>query len=486
VARDRPHCPKMRRLAITMAGLAACSTGPRPASHPAPPAPAVSPAPAPAPAAPDPDRIPFGPDERAAELAQLRDAIAETYAHLETKQQQWGVDLGRVFERHEPKIREAETWSDYELVMVSFVASFHDGHVQWRRKRGAREGKRQIARIGLDSRFVGEALIVTHVWPGSAAERAGLRRGDKIVALDGKTIDQRLGELSRIRSWSRADAARHDFAGSWHVSRVPADQPPPDHRVTRERDDGSYETLAVAPETTPRPGGRPPPIELAKRGEVAILHVRDLRGRVKDTTERATEATAAIFAAPRGLVIDLRDNEGGYEDGARAIVARLTAKPVVGGVTRVRLSARARAAQRVWRDLEADPARPGWSKPLPLGVDPLAPRDYPGKLAVVIDAGCRSSCESMALLLRAMGARLFGERTGGAGGAPVMVPLPRSGSRVAIPARAAFDPSGAPIEGRGVGPDEHVTPTRADLAAGRDVALERAIDHVCPRGPGRC
>ena len=484
---DRLTLDVMRAAAVLVA-VTSCTAAPPPRSPAVVVAPAsVAPTPMAPPAAPDPSRVPFGPDQRAAELAVLRDALRDSYAHLETKQQQWGVDLDALYATYLPAIREAETWARYEYVMVAFVAELHDGHVQWRRRRGPSETKRRVVRLGLDTRFVGEALIVADVWPGSAVERGALQLGDRIVAIDGELIEQRLGGLASLRSWSRAEAARHDFARSWPAARAAVDVAPRARAITRELADGSYQTLSIVPETTPRAGGRPPAIEVTMRGDVAILCVRSLRGRVKDTIQQATAAATTILGQARGLVVDLRDNDGGFEDGALAIAARLSTRRLVAGSTRVRLSAAARAQQRAWRDLPEDPDRPGWSALMPLATDGLAARELPGRIAVVIDAGCRSSCETLALLLRAAGARLFGERTGGAGGAPITIELPRSKARVGIPARASYDPTGAPIEGRGVGPDELVVPTRADLAARRDVALERALDDVCPtRGGGRC
>jgi C-terminal processing protease CtpA/Prc len=421
--------------------------------------------------------VPFGPGDRAAELAELRDVLRDVYAHLETKQQQWGVDLDEMFARYEPKIRTADTWSAYEAAMVGFVSELHDGHIQWRRKRATTERKRRIVRLGVDTVFVGDELIVSNVWPGSHAERAGLAVGDKVVSIDGHAIADWAKARASVRSWSQEDVARYEFSAGWPASRIPLDQPPREREVTRERD-GTEDTLAIVPETTPRPGTRPPPVELAWRGDVAILKVHTLKGHVTETKTLATAAATSIFAKPNGLVIDLRDNDGGYEDGARAVAAQLVTGRVVGGNSRVKLSARARAEQKAWRDLAEDPAKPGWSELQPLAADGVAPRAYPGKLAVITDAGCASSCETLALLLRAAGAKIYGARTAGAGGAPVTVVFARSGARVAIPARASFDPSGAPIEGRGVTPDEPVAATRAEITTRRDAVLERAIDAV--------
>lgn len=447
--------------------VAACASAPPRREAPRAPAPAVV-----------ADRVPFGPEERAAELAEMRDALRDVYAHLDTKQAQWGISLHEMFERYEPMIRRAETWSAYESVMVKFISELHDAHVQWRRKRAATEAKRRIVRLGLDTVFVGDELIVSNVWPGSNAERAGLAVGDRIVAIDGHAVADRARALATVRSWSQEDVARYDFAAEWPVSRIKADAAPRAREIVRERPGGTQDTLSIVPETTPRPGERPPAVELQWRGDLAILGVHTLKEHVADTRKLAAAAASQIFAKPNGLVVDLRGNDGGYEDGGRALAAQLVTGHVVGANTRVKLSSQARAQQRVWRDLAQDPANPGWSALMPLAIDGVAPRAYPGKIAVLVDAGCASSCESLALLLRAAGARIFGARTAGSGGAPVTITFARSGARLSIPARAAFDLGGEPIEGRGVAPDEPIAATRADVAARRDAALERALDWV--------
>jgi C-terminal processing protease CtpA/Prc len=420
-----------------------------------------------------PDQVPFGPDDRASELAFLRDVIRETYSHLDTKRSQWGTDLDEIFARYQPLIRRADTWDRYERVMAGFASEFHDAHLAWRRRRAPSEKRRRIVRLGLSTRFAGGMLIVDDVWAGSGAEKAGLRVGDRVVGIDGETVEARLGGLGSLRSWSRREDARYDFAEEWPAQRVDEGAPPPERRVTRELDDGTYQTVRVAPETQPPAGWRKPALELQREGTVAILRVRDLSGRLAVLEQRMAAVAVELFAEPRGLVVDLRGDAGGFDKAARVVVGRLCAQPVVGGELRVRLSARARTRSE-WRELAEDPARPGWSTAVPLRAEPQAQRPYPARIAVLIDAGCRSSCESLALLLRAAGARLFGERTGGSSGAPLTIELPKSRARVTIPAWAMFDPGGQPIEGRGVAPDEEIAPSRADLVAHRDSALERA------------
>lgn len=441
--------------------------------------------PAAAPVVDPTERVPFPAEDRAAELAFLRDAIRDTYAHLEVKQQQWGVDLDALFAHYEPRIRAADTWTRYEAAMVGFVSALHDAHVAWRRKRGTTEAKRRIVRLGLDTRLAAGELIVSNVWAGSSAEAAGLAVGDRIVAIDGDPVDRRMAMLAAVRSASRAEVAAYDFAEQWPASRIAADATPRERQITRERA-GAVTTVRVMPETTGRPGGKPPPIELDHDGAVAVLRVRSLGGPTRQLVATLDPLIAAIVASPHGLVIDLRGNDGGFEDNARALAARLVAGEVTAGSTRVRLSRRAREAHRAWQALAEDPDRKGWSVAQPLTVHGLAASPYPADIAVVIDAGCRSSCETLALLLHEAGGRLIGERTGGASGAPVTVVLPRSRATVTIPARAMYDAHGAPIEGYGVAPDDEVADDRAAIASGRDRAFEAAVAWACRRQPAPC
>lgn len=432
-----------------------------------------------------PDRVPFGPDLRAAELAFVRDSLRDSYAHLEAKQQQWGVDLDQLFSHYEPEIRAADTWATYEQVMVAFVSEMHDAHVAWRRKRGKSESKRHLVRIGIDSRFVGSSLYITSVWQGSPAEVAKLAVGDQIVSIDGIGVDKRLAAIADLRSWSRLEAARYDFALQWPASRIPADQATKERSLGRAKPDGSVELVTVAADATKRPGGKAANVELEPHGSVFVLRVRDLDGSNKKFVALIEPLFEQLLASQHGLVVDLRADDGGFESNAQSIATRLVARPTVGGSMRVKLSDRARAAHAQWKTLAEDPQRPGWSVEQKLEVQGKAAKPYAGKIAVIIDEGCRSSCESLALLLKAAGARLIGQQTGGASGAPITITLPQSNATVTIPARAMFDLSGTPLEGRGVLPDDVVDFTLADITARRDPQLAAGLAYACER-KGAC
>lgn len=420
------------------------------------------------------DRVPFGPELREVELAFVRDVLRDSYAHLKLKQSQWGVDLDAEYERHREPLRRADTWQDYERAMVSFVASFHDGHLRWRRKRGPHETPRRHVRLGFETRYLQGRLFVSEVWPHSYAGRSGLRVGDEIVAVDGATVPLLFAEYQAARSWSRVERAVYLFERYWSTSRLPQGEEPRPRRITHRHDGDGYRTVLVPPESAmagPPPSGA---IFLREAHGQYLLRVGSLLLRREEVLARMQAVRDTIYRRPLPVVIDLRGNPGGYDNAARVVAGSFTARPVLGALRRMRLSHRVLAARPEWRGLPSDPRRPQWSAPQAFRTEALASADYPAPLVVLIDAGCNSSCESLALLFRALGARLWGESTAGSSGGPIHVELPHSGAELSVPVWSLEDPQGRPLEGRGVHPDELLEPGWHDLHSGTDRLLIEA------------
>jgi hypothetical protein len=197
----------------------------------------------------------------------------------------------------------------------------------------------------------------------------------------------------------------------------------------------------------------------------------------------------------RGLIIDLRENEGGRDCGD-AILERLTASPIErpGAELRVRF-------QRTPADL--DPYLDTWDNGFrTLGVGAVAQGDGFYRLAGeraddrILPRGPHLSIKAAALIgpadssatfqfadkARASGlVKLFGQTTGGNqrginGGCFFFVRLPASGLEFDLPLIGYFPPGHPPDAG--IDPDIQVQPTAADLAAGYDRTLETAAHWV--------
>lgn len=433
------------------------------------------------------DRVPFGPELREADLRFVRDVLRDSYAHLELKRSQWGVDLDTEFERHREPLRRADSWSDYERVMVSFVSSFHDGHLRWKRKRRPGETPYRYARLGFETRYLQGRLFVADVWPHSHAGRLGLRVGDEIVAVDGTTVPELFATYQATRSWSRVERAVYLFERSWPTLRLVEGEEPKPRRITHRRDGDGYRTVLVPPESALAGEPSPSAIVLREVHGQYLLRVGNLALRRPEVLSHMQAVRDTIYRRPLPLVVDLRGNPGGYDNAARVVAGSFTSRAVLGARRRMRLSPRVLAVRPEWRALRSDPERPGWSTLQDFRAEALASTDYPAPLVVLIDAGCNSSCESLALLFRALGAHLWGESTAGSSGGPIHVELPHSGAELSVPVWSLEDPQGRPLEGRGVVPDGLLTPGWHDIHSRSDRVLIEAQLWLRAHGtpPGR-
>lgn len=211
------------------------------------------------------------------------------------------------------------------------------------------------------------------------------------------------------------------------------------------------------------------------------------------------DATFDRLAADRmgGLVIDLRANEGGDDDCARALAARLTDRPVTPAAWK-RLVRYRRVPPGLRPHLDTwDRRFDDWGTqassyddrflllaPEGDGGGPVRPKGprFPGRVAVLVGPQNSSSTFAFAELVRRerLGV-LVGETTGGNrrginGGAFYFLRLPATGLEVDLPLIGYFSDRREPDAG--LEPDVHVPLTAEAIAAGRDEAMARALELV--------
>ena len=203
----------------------------------------------------------------------------------------------------------------------------------------------------------------------------------------------------------------------------------------------------------------------------------------------------------RGLVIDLRGNEGGTECGWRILdrlIARDIALPRYIYRTRYRTLPAELAAPletwdpsfRDWGVAATGPDEDGFYR-LQRAADTagvLTPRGrrFGGPVAVLVDASCSSATFQFALAVKQNGlATLIGEPTGGNrrginGGAYFFIRLPETGLEVDLPIIGSFPPE--PQPDAGVVPDVPVVLEMADIARGKDQAMAAALARMGASG----
>lgn len=193
------------------------------------------------------------------------------------------------------------------------------------------------------------------------------------------------------------------------------------------------------------------------------------------------------------LVLDLRDCGGGSSDVAWTLARFLVAEPfAVGGVQRVRnirfgalvphLTTWEPGAFEMPEEL-FEREEDGWYRVLesaPVEVTPH-PERFRGPITVLVGPYVASGSTLLVGKLQELGAvRVVGEPTGGSVEGPTaglifFLTLPRSGVRVNLPVVRSWSGIAVTRRGLGVQPDVRVSPTLADVLAGRDPVLDAAL-----------
>ncbi len=367
-----------------------------------------------------------------------------------------------------------------------------------------------IPRLPFTFRWISGRMVVT----GDAGGESGLPRGTAVRSINGHNSGTILRTLlPYARADGGNDAKRRallEMRGDdgletfdiWHGLHFggTASEPiqidarlPDGRRVQRELASATLQSRMAMAQGTP--SGDDPAWDWTMRPDgIAILTMNgwalynsnwDWRGWLDERL--------SSLRATGGLIVDIRNNEGGLDCGD-AILARLTDRDInlVGDERRVRFRTTPTALNPyldTWDDSfrtlgeNAEPLPDGAFRLPPVegaGVIPARGPHLTARVAVLTSAVNSSATFGFAARCRETGlARLFGGTTGGNrrginGGSFFFVRLPDSGLEFDLPLVGTF-PS-TPQPDAGIIPDVAVAPTVADIAAGRDPVMAAALN----------
>lgn len=274
--------------------------------------------------------------------------------------------------------------------------------------------------FGLTLTRSGERFVVTRLRPDGPAAEAGVQLGWRVETVDGQPLE--------------ADRTYVDAPGVW--------------RFTDAADAIHEVTLAA------RPMPRAPPLVDRRSDGVVVVQFDEFD---RATREAVLDRLKAELAdAPAAVVIDLRYNIGGID----SEVGRLLS-PFFG------------------ERLEYGVAEFGWLPDRHLSTRPGALR-FDGPLAVLTSGQSASAAELFAAFVQEQRrGPVVGSKTAGAVVGSRFFALP-DGGRLGVGIVAFRTGAGAVLEQVGVTPDVVVEPTEADLRAGRDPVLTRAVETLNP------
>ncbi len=300
----------------------------------------------------------------------------------------------------------------------------YEEHQAWRRD--------DVHYGGIGARLRGQAAVVLEVFADSPAERAGLRIGDQILEVDGKSTDgvPTDGVIGRIRGplGSTVDLL---------VSRHGVDQP---FRMQVER--AEIKLAFVKWSQLQRPDGH----------QYGYIQIRGFPDPAVD--DKVGQAIAELDQAGiDGLVLDLRGNTGGRIDVGLKVVSRFIKDDVV-----------YQQLDRTGRERIVRTIGGYWNHAVPI--------------TVLVDGGTASMGEIVASALQEAGAaRIVGTKTSGNVAGARLFPLSNGGA-IQVTVLQISSGRGAALNDVGVLPDEPIEMQDDRLLDGVDVQLEAGLRYL--------
>lgn len=323
-------------------------------------------------------------------------------------------------DRYRAQALAAQTEAQRYAAIQAMLNTLHDSHVYavapaLVAMEAARETGEAASSFGMSFwRDDGDWRVLT-VRAGSPAALAGVQIGWQLVAIDGKPVDNDFHsslDHDSVLRFVDEDRSSHQV-----TLRGALLDPDPERRARRLADG----TLVLALDVF-QPGAE-----------------RWISDRLNDGPP------------PPAVVLDFRENEGGDADAIARVAGRFFLEK---------------------RTLLRRTKRDGFEN---VPIAGAGRRAFAGPLAVLVGPRSASGAEAIAAMVEESGRGItVGERTSGALTGASEMELP-DGGRLSV---AVFDirtPEGRRIEGSGFTPRYVVKPTLADLRAGRDPALERAV-----------
>ncbi|PSL51630.1 carboxyl-terminal processing protease [Saccharothrix carnea] len=276
-----------------------------------------------------------------------------------------------------------------------------------------------------------EPAHVNRILANGPADAAGLELGDEVLAINDVPVfvngilntavlswltEGRVG--STVRLTVRRPVTGETFTATVTAAQVPSQRPSVVSRLV----DGNIAYVTL-------PGFAPP------LADQVLAAIADLRA----------------GTALRGVVLDLRGNGGGSPEA----VAKLLGALAHGKVT------------SYWCDVR-DRCTPNRTD------DSVALLNLP--FVALTDRRCASACDSFTSAVKDLKlGTLVGTRTAGAVSGPGQPYLLDNGTVLGLPKHHEIAANKEVVNTIGVAPDHHVPTTAADLSAGRDPALDKAV-----------
>ena len=391
---------------------------------------------------------------------------SKIYAAIESRFGHWQAipefDLDKAYQLYLDSIATTTSRRDFDLSTFEFMAQLRNGHTgfwdKWLFENNPPPGFYLSLERG--------------TWVVQGSWRAGLVPGDIVVSIDGKPTGAFITDRMKYVAASSESARRNNvffFGPLWpqKFSLALADG----RRVDIDR------MQKLSSSTGPQRGKAPEGI--------AYFHIPSF-------SDPKNEADAIAFVREHKdasvILVDVRGNGGGSTPSK--LIRALMDRPWRDWIESTSvLFPLFRTYGEFFspKDAEKDPRGQGYFEAfsqyfkhpyLMLPPSMVQPESvlFTGRLIVLTDGGCGSACEDFVMPLKFSGrATVVGETTFGSSGQPYIYEF-GNGMGFRVSTKRMYFPDGSEFEGVGIKPNIEVVPTAADIKAGRDPVLAKAVE----------
>ena len=369
------------------------------------------------------------------------------------------LDWDKVYLEYLDKVTQTRSTREYYQVMMQLAPQLQDGHTNIY----APEELQEVfySRPALATALVGKSVLVTKVLNQQLAQK--IQRGDEIISIDGQPVHEYAS--SKIAPYASSSTSQDKVVRMYSYGLLSGDK----SKSVRLglRDAAGKERVEVVSRGQDRDVAGDPPFDFKMLpGDIAYLALDHFES---DAGVKKLESVMPSIMKAKGLILDIRANGGGSSVQGAAVLSFLSTKPVPYAHSIERQESH---VMRTQGDLiMLDTLRAGISKPYTKDRKEV----YTGPVVVLAGAKSFSAAEDFLMsFVTLQRGTVIGSATAGSTGMPMSFKLPGGGSARICVKHDSF-PDGREFVGKGIVPDIEVLPTVADIRAGRDVVLDKAV-----------
>lgn len=378
-------------------------------------------------------------------LIQVKNEIRKNYYDPTFR----GIDLEARCKAAEEKMKQATSNGQVFGIIAQMVIDLNDSHTFF-----IPPPRSNRTEYGWEMQMIGSQCCVVEVKPGSDAEAKGLKVGDVIHSIDGfAPVRENLWKLQYLYYSLRPQP------GMRVVAQSPSGQPRELELMAAIKEGVLVRDLTSY-------------VEIQKLTRAAENRKQLNRPRFHEVGEELIIWKMISFEVPasqiddamnkvrkfKTLILDLRDNPGGYEEALLRLAAHFFDHDLKLGEMKRRKETK------------------------PLMVKSLKDRAFKGRIIVLVDSNSTSAAEALARVVQLeKRGIIIGDRTTGKVMRSIYYPLQTGIDRAVLFGVSITDADlimsdGKSLEQIGVTPDEIVLPSPTDLATRRDPTLARAAE----------